>query len=300
MVKHLFLICLFFSSCLASAQLDSTLIVTSLKKDIAYLSSDSLKGRFPGTYGAELAAIRIENRLKSMGVKSTHKNYRDYFTIQEDNQNIKTFNITARINIDKPCKLILVAHYDHLGLGDKHSREVVLPIIHNGADDNASGVAMVLLLTEEFQKRSKTLPFGITIVFTSGHELGLYGANHFIKLYSSIIKDNPYVLNFDMIGRLATDYNGKGNLYFRVDENHFWNSTEVPESNQSLNMIVKTLETPLDQTVFFNNKLKAATFSTGMHPDYHKSTDDAKFINYQGMYLIYTFLKKYIESITGV
>lgn len=300
MIKLLVILCLFFSSYLAIAQLDSTATINSLKKDIEYLASDSLKGRFPGTYGAELAANRIENRLKSIGVKSMHNCYRDYFIIQAENKQIETFNIIARINANKPCKLILVAHYDHLGLGDRHSREVNLPIIHNGADDNASGVAMLLLLAEEFQKRSKQLPYGVVIIFTSGHELGLYGANHFVKFNGHLLNKNPYVLNFDMIGRLSNDQNGKGNLYFRVDENHFWDFAELPVSDQSLNLIVKTLETPLDQTSFYDKKLKAATFSTGIHSDYHKSTDDDKFINYQGMYLIYTFLKAYIKHITSV
>lgn len=281
------------------AQSDSITVVQRLKSDINFLAADSLQGRYPGTYGAEEAAKWIESRLKNAKIKPLSNNFRFYFDIENDSKKITTFNIVARINKNKPCKLILVAHYDHIGLGDKHSREVNLPIIHNGADDNASGVAMVLRLVEDLQKKAKKLPYSVVVVFTSGHELGLFGASNFVNTNSNIMKEKPIVLNFDMIGR-AQRNGDKENLLFRVDNNHYWNTNEMPKSNQKIELVLTTLETPLDQTVFFENHLKSATFSTGMHSDYHKNSDDASKINYQAMYVTYNYLKEYLNNSIGV
>jgi len=277
-----------------SAQNDS-LLLQGLKTDVFYLASDSLGGRAPGTEGAEKAARWIGTRFETLGLKPFLENtWIQPFTYSEEGRPVQAENLLAQTNPDKPCKLLITAHYDHLGLGNAHSREVFKNVIHNGADDNASGVAMLLALAEQYAKKEKELDYSVLFVCFSGHESGMFGSEYFVQHCGNKLDQAKYVLNLDMVGRLD-DAQSPPPLYFRLPEGSLWENDLLPVDVDGLKVVVKNQEMPLDHTPFHKKGMLAATFSTGLHDDYHRSTDDAERINFTGMAQVFFLLKSTSE-----
>lgn len=291
----IFLVCRAFPMPL-SAQTDS-LLLQGLKTDIFYLASDSLGGRAPGTEGAEMAARWIGKRFETLGLKPFIENtFIQPFTFSGEGKMIAAENLLAQTNPEKPCKLLISAHYDHLGLGSSHTREVFKNRIHNGADDNASGVAMLLALAERYMQKEKELDYSILFVCFSGHEAGLFGADFLVQNLGYQLDQVAFVLNLDMVGRLD-DAQMPPPLYFRLPEGSHWKTELLPVATENLKIVVKTIETPLDHTPFHKKGIPAATFSTGLHADYHRASDDAEKINYAGMLRIFSFLENFVDEL---
>jgi Zn-dependent M28 family amino/carboxypeptidase len=273
-----------------SAQRDSALL-ESLKTDVFFLASDRLEGRAPDTEGGRMAADWIVKRFESIGLQPFIKNtYIQPFSYSEEGRTVHTDNLLAQTNPEKPCKLLITAHYDHLGFGNAHSREVFKNVIHNGADDNASGVALLLALAEWFVQKEKESDYGMLFVCFSGHESGLFGSEFFVQQLAPQLQEVQAVLDLDMVGRLD-DAQSPAPLYFRLSEPSSWKEALLPVSTPSLKVVVKPSGAPLDHTAFQKIGLPAATFSTGLHADYHRSTDDAERINYEGMVQVFFLLK---------
>jgi hypothetical protein len=174
----------------------------------------------------------------------------------------------------KQVNTVLVgAHVDHIGMGGELSKSIGKSEVHNGADDNASGVAMVIELQKYFSK--VTLPFNVLFVAYTGHEIGTKGseylATHWKKKWGNCIA----VINFDMIGRLEDSssslfVSSNNPDFFKVASNHM---NLVYDEGERLNL--------LDTRHFVH--LPCITFSTGIHSDYHKISDDEDAILYAGM-----------------
>lgn len=265
-----------------------------LKKDIYYLASDTLEGRAPDTKGSKLAAEWIIGRLEKSGLEPFVKSgYGDRFSYIENGKKVRTMNIIACTNREKECRLVLTAHYDHLPMESLHSREVFKNVIHNGADDNASGVALLLLLADYFAKSEAYREYNIVFIFFSGHESGLYGSDSFADRHFSKIKSATALVNFDMVGRMSK---AEPQLFMRINEGTGWN-IEFPGQDESFKVQLQYNDFQLDHTIFAHKELNAATLSTGMHDDYHKGTDDAEKINFEGMVVLYNYLKIYLSKI---
>ena len=281
-----------FNSAAAQSD-DKKQIIKQLREDVCFLASDSLEGRAPGSKGELLAANRIEERFKKLRLKPLFgKKYRLPFTFPYRNDTLTAVNLCARTRGRKPIELLIVAHYDHLGYGNEFSRDIGKHIIHNGADDNASGVAVLMALSDHF-KRNKP-DFGIGFLCLSGHELGLFGSRELVNNKGKeLIASVKWLINLDMVGRLDTTVN---KVYFRVPKkaSYFeavqsW-SDSIP--NAAFKVLVKTQETSLDNSIFYSIGINGGTISTGMHNDYHSHRDDANKINYKGMYGIYSYILK--------
>ena len=265
-----------------------------MRSDVYFLANDSLQGRAPGTHGAQTAARWIAERFQNLKLQPAFDHtYYQPFIYQESGQQIGTENVLAQTNPNTPCRLIIAAHYDHLGFGEHHSREVFPNRIHNGADDNASGTAMLLELAKWYMKQDTLPGYNVLFVCFSGHEAGLFGSEFFVQHPPFPLDSSMFVLNFDMVGRLDTAQQMPP-LYFRVPPESHWPSTMLPVSENGLKVVVKNAEYPLDHTAFERQNIPAATFSTGIHDDYHRSTDDADRINFTGMERILQYVKIFI------
>jgi Zn-dependent M28 family amino/carboxypeptidase len=109
-------------------------------------------------------------------------------------------NVLGFIDNHQPSTIVIGAHYDHLGYGNEGSLHRGEKMIHNGADDNASGVVSLLLLAEKLMGR-KTSNNYLFLAF-SGEEKGLYGSNYLQKIRPLISVKVNYMINLDMVGRL--------------------------------------------------------------------------------------------------
>ena len=165
----------------------------SIKKDIEYLASEELEGRFPGTNGEDLAANYIAEKFEKFGLtKLTGSYFQDFnFTLpsspheevkfnEETNSKIDAKNIIAFIDNNKKNTVIIGAHYDHIGYGGQYSLDRGVNEIHNGADDNASGTAMLISLAKQLKNRNDLKNNYLFIAF-SAEELGLIGSRYFVN-----------------------------------------------------------------------------------------------------------------------
>ncbi len=207
-------------------------------------------------------------------------------------------NVIGFINNRAANTVVIGAHYDHLGYGDSHSLYRGEPAIHNGADDNASGISLMLELAF-LLKKSKFKNNNYLFIAFSGEELGLYGSSYFTKSGLMDKYKINYMFNMDMVGRLDPTepvllVNGVGTspVWKEVMGNIAFN----PDSS----LIIKTTESgigPSDHTSFYFKDVPAVHFFSGTHNDYHKPSDDWEKINTNGMRLIGDYMMKMIVQL---
>ncbi len=178
--------------------------------------------------------------------------------------------------------VVVGAHFDHLGMGGPGSGSRALDelAIHNGADDNASGVATIIELAEKFAGEKKNKRSMLFVAF-GAEEMGLVGSKAFVN-QPPVVTDNMVAMfNFDMVGRLDTTSNALsiGGTQTAVESeeilNRFNTDFELALSPEGIG--------PSDHASFYLQDIPVFFVSTGAHPDYHTPNDDAHLINYEGM-----------------
>ncbi len=194
-----------------------------------------------------------------------------------------TFNVVGRIPAGHPGgggPLIVGAHYDHLGLGGRHSLAPDRREFHPGADDNASGTATVLELAKQLYARRADLHRDVWIVLFSAEETGLLGSVHFTRTQPSVVKNALAMINLDMVGRLR----GNRVEVLGTDSATEW-QTLVSAACASARVDCSMGgdgHGPSDQASFFAAGVPVVHFFTGAHDDYHKPSDLPSRINAAG------------------
>ena len=196
--------------------------------------------------------------------------------------------------------IVLGAHYDHLGHGGEGSlaRTNGGDDIHNGADDNASGVAMILELSRELIRRSqeKRMKYNFLILGFTGEEKGLLGSKYFFERKYIKRETMDLMINFDMVGRLDPDENKV--VINGAGTSPFWKPALEKINVDGLSY--KTTDSgigPSDHTSFYLQDMPVLHFFSGTHEDYHKPSDDEEKINYEGMEKIYGFVLQLIDQL---
>lgn len=221
------------------------------------------------------------------------------FKVKIVQMNSTAHNVIGYINNKKKSTIVIGAHQDHLGYNEfGGSRDTKGGSIHNGADDNASGVAMMMELMREIRKNKKLKKHNYVFIAFSGEEQGLLGSNYFMKhptIDTSLIS---YMLNFDMVGRL--DSVKKTLMIYGVGTSPVWKKAINKLSIDTADIKVKTTESGTgssDHTSFYYANIPVLHFFTGQHYDYHMPSDDEEKINYHGMFLVYNVTLQMIKSV---
>lgn len=272
---------LFIASSVSAQEMDS-LAYLNMKSIVEYLASDSLKGRGTGSIEEQTTANYIAASLK----KSGYKVKKQKFSFVYDSLNYKSQNVIGFMNNRKDSTLLITAHYDHLGMGDYMSLSGP-GVIHNGADDNASGVALMLQLAEDLVDSIQD--YNLLIVSYAAHELGLFGSHYFSEHLCSRYKKVALAINFDMVGRMDR----QKQCYFQMSDvnlNPLIANTESVKWTKS----VKERLSLLDTKWLLESGVPSLTISTGIHLDYHKFSDDIQYINWEGIESIHVDLKRWL------
>ena len=198
----------------------------------------------------------------------------------------KTENVIGMLEGKDPVLkneiIVIGAHYDHLGFGGtgSGSRMPDTVAIHNGADDNASGTAMVMELAGKLASVKKGIKRSIIFVSFSGEEMGLLGSKYFVDHCPVEMKKIKAMFNFDMVGRFDKEKNA-------ISVSGTGTSAE---SDSIIKMYEKGLPFtvthspdgygPSDHASFYAANIPVFYFSTGAHTDYHTPFDDAEKLNY--------------------
>lgn len=280
---------------------------TNLKKHVSFLASDDLKGRLTGSKEEKVAAKYIISDLKKLGLKSYNKDF------------LQSFNYTVHLNphdsisqgkrnsgknvigyLDNGAKrtIVIGAHYDHLGINEHHHSTKMNSVgeIHNGADDNASGVSGVLELARMFSQNQKRENANYIFALFSGEEDGLIGSKHMVASLKDLYPNVELMINLDMIGRLnekkSIVIGGTGTCP---------SFPEIIDKNKPAGFAI-TQEVsgigPSDHTSFYLKDIPVLFFFTGTHADYHKPSDDEEKINYYGLENIVNYVFRTANAIS--
>ena len=197
--------------------------------------------------------------------------------------------------------VMLGAHYDHLGLGETGGFGIKGEegLVHNGADDNASGVAALLEMANYLASRRKIHPEefkrGIIFSFWSGEELGLIGSARYAANPTVDLNQVIAYLNFDMVGRLR---NNKLTLQ-GVGSSTRWK--KLIERRNVLAGFDLTIQQdpylPTDTTSFYPKGIPVLAWFTGSHKEYHRPADDPDTLNYEGIERITQFASNMVQDL---
>jgi hypothetical protein len=187
--------------------------------------------------------------------------------------------------------IALGAHMDHLGLGERHSMggAEARGQVHPGADDNASGTALVVELARELkQARPKR---SILLLHFSGEEEGLLGSQYWVQHPTEPLESVKFMLNFDMVGRLDPKapklmMGGLGASKATVAA-----AQKLAPRDFSVSADIGASVGGSDHMSFSQAKIPTFFFFTGLHGEYHRPTDTADRINYAGMARVAAFSK---------
>ena len=259
--------------------------------DIRFLSDDRLEGRLTGRAGADTAAAYLARRFGAVGLQPAAGGWFQTFTISREAPvaqhahvaGLTGSNVIGLLPGRDPAlrneAVIVGAHYDHLGLGGFGSLDPDSSgKVHNGADDNASGAAMLI----QIAARLASAPPARTVVFIafSGEELGLLGSSYYVKQPIYPLATTLAMINLDMVGRLRQK---------RLIVYGSQTAKEFPALLDSLNLPAGLdLKAqgdgygPSDQSSFYAAGRPVLHFFTDLHEDYHRTTDDWQKINVQG------------------
>lgn len=193
---------------------------------------------------------------------------------------LATCNIGGVLPGSGPRRLVVGAHVDHLGLGTGSSLAPGQQAVHNGADDNASGVATMLALAAALARVPATgRPYTVEFVAFGAEEMGLLGSKHYVAGLSADARAALVaMLNFDMVGRLQ----GDAVVVSGVGTSSLWKGLLAEVASP---LEVRPSEDGFgasDQASFYAAGLPVLHFFSGTHADYHKPSDDLDRINFPG------------------
>ncbi|MBN8832866.1 MAG: hypothetical protein ABS68_08350 [Niastella sp. SCN 39-18] len=210
--------------------------------------------------------------------------------IKSENQVRTGHNVVGMINNGVKYWVVIGAHYDHLGYGEDHNSLYAgkVPMIHNGADDNASGTASLIELAK-WVPTSGLKKYNYLFLAFSGEELGLFGSKYFVDHSNFDLEKVNYMINMDMVGRLNDSTHGLTIGGYGTSPE--WGKLILANDPYFKIKMDSSGTGPSDHTSFYLKNIPVLFFFTGIHSDYHKPSDDADKINYNGMVKVVDYIK---------
>ncbi|HET8804540.1 MAG TPA: M20/M25/M40 family metallo-hydrolase [Aequorivita sp.] len=281
----------------------------SMKEDVSILANDSLNGRKTGSEGERKAAQYIAKRFEELGLQpkgtdgffqkftfkaSKNPHQEAEFTSEKNDSTETAENVIAYLDNNAENTIVIGAHYDHLGMGGESSLYREGEEIHNGADDNASGVAMMLHLADSLKKKDSPKNNNYLFIAFSGEEEGLLGSNYFVKNPTIDTKKITYMINMDMVGRLNSE---KTLAVYGLGTSPILKQTVTANAGDLKITENESGVGPSDHTSFYLADIPVLHFFTGQHEDYHKPSDDTEKVNFEGMEIVSNYIFRIIKDL---
>ena len=287
-----------------------------MRQAVEYLASQQLGGRYPGTAGDTLASEFITKKLRKLKFKPVVKGkkskgfYHDFTYGKTEKRT--THNILAVLpGKDKKLRnefIVVGSHYDHLGMGGQGSgsRRPDTLGVHPGADDNASGDAVVLELAKYFKKTGT--PRSIIFAFFGAEEQGLVGSKFFLDWMKSEddrrinLPDNQKgivaMVNLDMVGRMR---NNSMSVSGTGTSSGFKALAEQVAEKTNVNIsCIADGYGPSDQASFVAAEIPVFFLTTGGHMEYHTPADIPPTLNYDGMQQTLEYTQELVSRLAAM
>lgn len=298
MIKKIFLaflVTFFLSQFLYAQQTD---LVTSLKKHVYTLASDSMLGRGFGFTAKRMTVDYITAEFLSAGLKPLKDGYIHNFILKNDMVSMEGFNIAGVIEGSDPVLkseyLVLGAHFDHLGYKLKEGEK----IIYNGADDNASGTAAIIEIGRRLSADRHLLKRSVIIVAFDGEEIGLKGSNNFLS--EKIVESEKIrlMLGLDMVGMYEKNEGVEFNGIYSLEHGLEMLEKTLEKNPVKIKKTGKLVEMRTDTWSFSKMGIPSVHVFTGEISPYHKPEDDRELLDYTGMAKITEFLVSFTETLS--
>jgi hypothetical protein len=279
------------------AELPPAFSRSAMTETVGTLTGSAMEGRGVGTRGLSEAAAFIADRFKAYGLMhgGDRGGYLQTFALPKgpDDKPHQLANVIGYIpgtRADwKTQSVIVSAHYDHLGRGwpDVHAGDDGK--VHPGADDNASGVAVLLELARAFAAGEKPSRPIVFIAF-AGEEAGLAGSRHYAGSPSFPLDGIIGVINLDTVGRLFDQRLSVLGTGTATEWQHIFRGASFVTGVESRN-IPDAIESS-DHVPFVERGIPAVQIFTGAHADYHRPGDTAEKIDPAGLVKVATFVRE--------
>ncbi|MEM7168229.1 MAG: M20/M25/M40 family metallo-hydrolase [Planctomycetota bacterium] len=276
-----------------------------LLSHVRFLAADEQEGRGAGSAGLERSGDYIAARFKELGLEPGGDDGTFFQSWNEpggpDGKPVKLRNVVAVLRGKKDAwkkqSVVLGAHYDHLGKGWPDVREGFAGQVHNGADDNASGVAAMLEVARLLALQLKPERTIVFVAF-SGEEWGLRGSRHYVRSMSQWpIQECRAMVNLDSVGRRE----GRKFTVFGGGTATEWvhivrgvGFTTSVEANTVMADVGGS-----DQNSFHEAGVPAIQLFSGTHADYHRPSDDVGGIEVKSLIDAATFVRETMVYLSG-
>lgn len=291
----------------ALARLPEVFDAEAMARDVRWLADPAREGRGLGTPGLEAAADYIAAAYRKAGLKAVtnFKDIEEYsqafeFTPTGARQPVRARNLIGVLPGGDPRyaaeAIIVSAHYDHLGRSGPGVRMAEIGQIHPGADDNASGVAVLLELARTLVA-SGPPPRTIVFIAFAGEEAGLQGSRYFVANPAPVpLEGIRAIVNLDTVGRLGTGElmalaTGTASEWIHVFRGIGFSTgitvKSVPGAAQSS-----------DQQSFIERGIPGIQLHTGAHLDYHRPSDGAQGVDFEGLVKVATVARETVSYLS--
>jgi|TARA_B100000959_G_scaffold286729_1_gene366800 hypothetical protein len=266
-MRNSLILLLLLCSCTSTQTSKPVDLITPEKmlEEVTFLASDAMQGRYYRSKEARIAANHIAETWKNAGLVPLPRQSSMYLLVDDV---LASPNVAAMFKGSGSEYVLITAHYDHL-----KPRKSGKDKIYNGADDNASGTAALLLIADALSKLHTTPEASIVLVAFTGEEAGFVGSEHFASTAPIPMSQIRGLINLDMISR------GEQNTIFlegapsapRI-------SLAISRANDKVNLNIVKNRHPdwlyrSDQAPFLEQGVPSVFLSVEDHEDYHRVTD---------------------------
>jgi hypothetical protein len=262
----------------------ATITAHDAGRHVAALADDAFEGREAGSRGGRAAGAYVVDAIDELGLEPAGDGG-TYFQMFGSMRNILALARGGDPSVADEL-VIVSAHYDHVGYGNADNSYGPFGFVHNGADDNASGVAGLIEVAEALRKLPSPPRRSILLAFWDGEEKGLLGSSHFLRVRPEPLRHFKIVfcINIDMIGRLR----GERLEVFGSRTAKQLRSLTVAANNRAGATPLELafdwkIDPDSDHYPFIEKRIPTLMFHTGLHDNYHRPSDDVHLVNLPGL-----------------
>jgi hypothetical protein len=251
-----------------------------LKSYVDVLADDTFEGRESGSRGGQAAGNYLYKAFERYGASPAGEGGTYFQSFSGASRNVLGLVEGSDPRL-KEQVVVVGAHYDHVGYGRSNNSFGPLGYIHNGADDNASGVAAVLELLDAVKRLPAPPKRSILFALWDGEEGGLNGSRYWATRPTISLSRVVTAINIDMIGRMKS---GRLEIYgVRTAPGLRRLVSEANGDGSTAIDFEWKIKADSDHWTFYERRVPFLMFHTGLHGDYHRPSDDAHLINHDGL-----------------
>ena len=255
-------------------------------RHVQALADDAFEGREGGTRGGRAAAAYIVDQIAPLGFEPAGDNGSSYQLFGAGLRNVLALLPGSDPELANEV-VVIGAHYDHVGYGTTRNSFGPFGFVHNGADDNASGVAGLIEVMEAVLRLPEPPRRSILFAFWDGEEQGLLGSRHFLRVRPQLLAGKRLVfgVNLDMIGRLRdrrlTVYGIRTASGLRA---RLVAANNAAGNGSGLELAFDwEISEDSDHYAFIAAGIPTIMLHTGLHDQYHRPSDDVEHVNFDGI-----------------